>query len=118
MNINDYLVHRGKTIYLPESQFRELGPALGLGNAGQLRQALRVMRRSHNGKLRSPDTKLMGVLPYPYKEVNLTKLHRLIHQPYFEWAYSRYYQASTARYETILRLDRLLSDLGVFNQED
>lgn len=115
MNINDYLVHTGKTVYVDESQFRELSLALGLGSHGQLRQALRVMRRIHNGQLRSPDTRLMGVIPAPYTRVNLTKLHRLINQPYFEWAYSRYYRATTARYDTIIRFDRMLTELGVFD---
>jgi hypothetical protein len=115
MNINHYLTRRGKTIYLDEKNFKELGWALGLGRRGELRIALRVMRRIHNGKLRSPDTRLMGVIPPPYTRVNLTKLHRLVNAPFFEWSYSRYYRATPRRLETIKRFDRILTELGVFD---
>ncbi len=116
MKITDYLTYSGKTVYLEERNFKDLGLALGFSNNGQLRQALRIMRRIHNGRLRSPDTRLMGAIPHPYDRVNLTKLHRLVQQPYFEWAYSRYYRATKAKLETIKRFDRMLTELGVFDE--
>ena len=113
--IFDFLEQRGKSIYLHESNFRELGHALDLGNKNQLGQSLRIMRSIHNGRLRSPDTRLTGVIPRPYTEVNLSKLHRLVDQPYFEWAYSRYYRATTAKLDLIKQFDRILTELDVFD---
>ena len=115
IQIETLLSRSPSVVVIARKDLSKLYHLLGISGTGELSKAISVTSKPRNSHiLRSPDTKLQGVVSDHGKQINLLRLYEVQNLPGFEWTYMRYYGASSSRTILIQNFVKALVDAGIF----